>query len=359
MKKVFVSGCFDILHAGHIKFFEEAKSLGDHLTVCIASDRVLKLYKHKSSSIDINHKVRIISSLRTVDEVLIGDDIDSIGLNFKTHFLLRKPDILAVTEDDTFEEEKKLLCIQYGCKYVKLKKDLEFNKISTSDIINFIRAPKQVPLRVDFVGGWLDVPKYSIPGSYIINCSISPLVSINEWYYEIGSGLGGSAAFSILSGNDAVESELDSGVGWQDPAVIKETGLCVWRSGVYPVLEVKYNPDLLNGRMALLWTGTNHFTPNYVDNDRDYESMANNSIKAYGYLKNNEYDKFTECVNNSYTFQLEEGMTELPVIGKEMCKKYCGGGFGGYALYMFMDKFDREKACIDNKNLMKIEPYIE
>ena len=33
MIKVFVSGCYDIVHAGHVQFFSEARALGDHLTV--------------------------------------------------------------------------------------------------------------------------------------------------------------------------------------------------------------------------------------------------------------------------------------------------------------------------------------
>jgi len=41
MTKVFISGCDNFIHAGHIQFFQEAKALGDHLTVCFASDEVL------------------------------------------------------------------------------------------------------------------------------------------------------------------------------------------------------------------------------------------------------------------------------------------------------------------------------
>jgi len=37
MIKVFVSGCYDIIHAGHVQFFREARALGDHLTVSFAS----------------------------------------------------------------------------------------------------------------------------------------------------------------------------------------------------------------------------------------------------------------------------------------------------------------------------------
>lgn len=72
--KVFVSGCYDILHGGHIQFFTEAKELGDYLIVSFASDAVLA--KHKAgrrSSIPTEHKKSLISSFRMVDEVVVGE----------------------------------------------------------------------------------------------------------------------------------------------------------------------------------------------------------------------------------------------------------------------------------------------
>ncbi len=50
MKKVFISGCYDILHGGHIQFFKEARALGNHLTVCFASDKVL--WEHKFAGLN-------------------------------------------------------------------------------------------------------------------------------------------------------------------------------------------------------------------------------------------------------------------------------------------------------------------
>lgn len=47
----------------------------------------------------------------------------------------------------------------------------------------------------------------------------------------------GSGARALLNGRDGVDSEIDLGVGWQDPAAIRETGLRVWRSGPKPVLD--------------------------------------------------------------------------------------------------------------------------
>lgn len=142
MKKVFVSGCYDILHGGHIEFFNQAKALGDYLVVCFAGDKSLMLHKNKKPSLPELHKKKIIESLRMVDEVVIGDYLDELGLDFKEHFLRIKPDILAVTEDDKYGEQKTALCNQIGAQYVVLPKDLDFDKISTTEIIKNIKDGK-------------------------------------------------------------------------------------------------------------------------------------------------------------------------------------------------------------------------
>jgi cytidyltransferase-like protein len=142
MKKVFVSGCFDILHGGHIEFFNQAKSLGDYLIVCFAGDESLKLHKNKVPSLPEKHKKKVLEALRMVDEVVIGDYLDEKGLDFKQHFLKIKPDILAVTEDDKFSQQKINLCEKIGAKYVVLPKTLNFEKISTTKIIENIKHGK-------------------------------------------------------------------------------------------------------------------------------------------------------------------------------------------------------------------------
>jgi len=140
MKKVFVSGCYDILHGGHIEFFNQAKALGDYLIVCFAGDKSLELHKHKKSSLPEAHKKKVLESLRMVDEVVVGDYLDELGLDFKQHFLRIRPDILAVTEDDKYGEQKTKLCEEIGAKYVVLPKNLDFDKISTTEIIKNIKT---------------------------------------------------------------------------------------------------------------------------------------------------------------------------------------------------------------------------
>jgi len=357
MKTVFVSGCYDILHAGHLQFFEEARALGTRLVVSFASKDVLWKHKQRRPSIPDEHKKALLEALWMVDEVVVGTDMD-LGLDFRSYFLAAKPDILAVTEDDQYADLKKALCAEVGAKYHVLPKTPpKFKPVSTSEIVRYIRAPKEAPLRVDFAGGWLDVPKFSRPGTFVVNCAISPTVSLDSWDYEQQSGLGGSAAWAIINGHCGVLKELELGVGWQDPAVINETGLCVWRSGKTPELELKRGGEMLKGVMALYWTGIPHDTPNVVENDRPYDLIAEAGQLAFDAVERKSLPALSKAVSISYKAQLAEGMETLPEIEGATAWKYVGGGWGGYALYLFPDTKTRAKALENTPGTRPIEPW--
>lgn len=85
-EKVFVSGCYDIVHAGHIQFFEEARALGDYLIVSFASEPVLWHHKQRKPSIPDEHKKVLLESLRMVDKVILGTGMKK-GLDFEEEFL--------------------------------------------------------------------------------------------------------------------------------------------------------------------------------------------------------------------------------------------------------------------------------
>lgn len=357
MKKVFVSGCYDILHAGHLQFFEEAKSLGDWLTVSFASAEVLWIHKRRKPSIPDEHKLALLQGLRTIDEVVMGDNHKE-GLDFVDHFLRIRPDILAVTEDDQYGELKRELCQQVGAEYTLLPKTPpRFEPVSTSSIVRWVQAPTEAPLRVDFAGGWLDVPRFSRPDGYIVNCAISPLVSLREWPYEKQAGLGGSGAWSLLNGKDGFESEIGLGVGWQDPAVIRETGLCVWRSGESPVLDFKHNGDFLQGRMAIHWTGSQHDTPGVVNQDRDYDRIVQSARIAREGVLHEDLEQIAAGVELYHQVQRDEGMDPLPEVDGAIAAKYCGGGHGGYSLHLFNDQATRDQAVASRSAMTAVEPF--
>jgi len=396
MKRIFVSGCYDIIHAGHVQFFTEARALGDHLTVSFASTDVLWFHKQRRSSLPDEHKQALMASLKMVDEVVIGCGLEE-GIDFRDDFLRIRPDILAVTEDDKYAPLKRALCAEIGASYVVLDKTPpKFKPVSTSDIVRYIRAPECAPLRVDFGGGWLDVPRFARKGAYIVNCAISPTVSLRDWPYERNAGLGGSGAWALLNGHNGINSELNLGVGWQDPAVISETGLCVWHSGERPQLEVKVNPGFLEGLMALYWTGAPHDTPGMVGGERDYALIAKAGQTARDAVWARSITGLADAVKLSYAMQRAEGMKPLPgdpdqkvtsghLIAssssssspsgsallassssllstnvslpiRPLAFKYSGGGFGGYAFYLCASREDRDQLCMQS-GFRPIEPF--
>ena len=358
MKKVFVSGAYDILHAGHIQFFKDARALGDHLTVCVASDEVLRLAKHRNPAITEENKIAVIRELSCVDKVLKSSDRHPV-FDFKRHILRERANILAITEDDQNAGPKKDFCAKHNIQLVVLKKRPGTkNPISTTLIRAAIKNVVEVPLRVDFAGGWLDVPKFARPDGLIVNCAITPKVSLAHWPYSQGAGLGGSAAHALLQAKIGILSEFGLGVGWQDPAVIVETGLCVWKSGPLPVLEEKFNPRWLRGRMLIVWQGKVRVAADYVKVKRDFDRIARAGKAAAGAARERDIVKLSAAVRQSYAVQLAEGMAPLRQISGALGMKYLGAGFGGYALYLFKEQKRRDAAAKETPDSKIIEPYI-
>lgn len=358
MRKVFVSGAFNVLHAGHIRFLRDARALGDYLIVTFPpADLLWRLYGKKSVLCD-EDKIALLQSLSSVDKVVLSTDEDR-NLSFRSVFAEQKPDVLAVTTDDLYQDAKRALCAEMGAEFVVLEKTPPENgQVSSgTELLNRAKAPTHVPLRVDFAGGWLDVPSNSIPGEYIVNCAISPTVSLKEWEYRQGAGLGGSGGWSVLNGWDPVRSELGLGVGWQDPAVIAETGACVWKSGARPVLDFKNTGEFLNGKMAVYDTRIRHDTPGLASRQRDLQKIAKAARVARLGVQQQDVTVLSVAVQMSYQIQLEEGMLPLPEIGRALARKYCGGGHGGYALYLFNTQTERDEALAACDDLYPIEPY--
>ncbi len=72
MKIVFVNGCFDILHPGHVKLFQHARNLGNKLIVAIDSDEKVKQMKGDSRPVNSQDDRKfILESIRYIDEVII------------------------------------------------------------------------------------------------------------------------------------------------------------------------------------------------------------------------------------------------------------------------------------------------
>ena len=78
---VFTNGCFDLLHVGHVRYLEEAKTLGDILVVGVNSDAsVRKLKGLKRPVLPAEERTEILSGLGCVDYVTTFDELDPLAL---------------------------------------------------------------------------------------------------------------------------------------------------------------------------------------------------------------------------------------------------------------------------------------
>jgi cytidyltransferase-like protein len=174
-KKVFVSGCFDMLHSGHIAFFQEAASYGD-LYVALGSDKTVFDLKGRTPVNSEDERLFMVGAQKWVTKAFVSQG--SGMLDFLDEFRALQPDIFIVNEDGN-TPDKEQLCQQYGVEYLILKREPHSGLAarSTTDI----RTINQMPFRIDLAGGWLDQPFVSrhYPGA-VITISIEPTLQFNE-----------------------------------------------------------------------------------------------------------------------------------------------------------------------------------
>jgi rfaE bifunctional protein nucleotidyltransferase chain/domain len=127
MKKIWTNGCFDILHVGHIKMLQYARSLGDYLIVGIDSDRRVKELKGDSRPINNQDDRReLLLALSCVDGVLVFDSKEEMCN------ILVEQDIqeLVIGEEYKNKEITGQNIVQHIHFFQK------FKNLSTTDILN-------------------------------------------------------------------------------------------------------------------------------------------------------------------------------------------------------------------------------
>lgn len=94
MKTVMIFGTFDIVHAGHLHMFKEAKEYGDKLIVVIARDVNVEKIKNFGSLHNENERFNFLQNIKLIDEVVLGDKTDVYKVIKDI-----KPDIIALGYD--------------------------------------------------------------------------------------------------------------------------------------------------------------------------------------------------------------------------------------------------------------------
>lgn len=98
-KIVFTNGCFDILHAGHVRYLKQAKTMGDYLIVGLNADEAVSRLKGQERPINGQEdRAEVLSALSSVDFVVVFEEDTAVDIVDKI-----KPDIYVKGGDYTLD----------------------------------------------------------------------------------------------------------------------------------------------------------------------------------------------------------------------------------------------------------------
>ena len=358
-KKVFVSGCFDMLHSGHVAFLENANQFGD-VYVCIGSDNTIKEIKGRYPVISQKERKYILESIKFVKECRINKGKGSI--DFMEELIDISPNIFIVNEDGN-SSTKLELCNDMGIEYKIFKRtpSVGIPKRTTTDL----RLQTTIPFRIDLAGGWLDQPYINQlnPGS-VLTISIEPTIEFNN-----RSGMASSTR------NKAIElwnSQLPVGnpiqlakilfryenppgkkeiSGSQDALGILLPGVnkLFYNNGFWPK-----NIDSINDESILLFLEKYLFLISLEPRKNDYNVLENMRISKKGAsqlakasdetwkaIMDQNVENFGKAFLNSFKSQINIFPHMVDDVLKKTIKKYedqclgyklSGAGGGGYLI---------------------------
>ena len=174
-KKVFVSGSYDMLHSGHVAFFEEAAQYGD-LYVGVGSSKTIEGLKARKTINTDDERLYMVKALKVVKDAWINSG--SGILDFEKELKELKPDYFFVNTDGHSPAKEKL-CKELGIEYIVSQRIPHVGLPVRSTTA--LRQVCKIPYRIDLAGGWLDQPYVSKfhAGSVITIC-IEPDFEFND-----------------------------------------------------------------------------------------------------------------------------------------------------------------------------------
>ena len=146
-KIIYATGSFDLLHVGHVIFFENCKKLGDILVVGVGKDVLLKLSKDPNKPIfGENVRLKMVDSIKAVDYAfLIPNEIFQVEgfhkIMLEPVFKRLHPDVFVVNEEGGGLGERKIVCEQNGVEMKVLPRDFPegLGPFSTTAIIEKVK----------------------------------------------------------------------------------------------------------------------------------------------------------------------------------------------------------------------------
>ena len=212
LKIVHCHGVFDLFHAGHVSYLQEAKKYGDILLVTLTEDKFVKKGPGRPffKSID---RANVISSLSCVDYVYINHAYDAVNLIklIKPDFYIKGPDYKKNSEDITNKiKDEKLITKKYGGKIAFTSQETFSSSkiINKSDLVfNFAQRKYLKKLGKKNLDKYLD--------SILSKISKKKILLVGEAIidnYNFCEGLGKSGKESVLIVRDLYENKYIGGV---------------------------------------------------------------------------------------------------------------------------------------------------
>lgn len=361
MKKVFVSGCYDMLHSGHVAFFEEAATYGD-LYVGIGSDKTVNELKARKTVNNEQERLYMVSSLKSVKEAWVNSGSGLI--DFLEEIKRLKPDIFFVNSDG-HSSLKEQLCKDLGIEYVVSKRVPHENLPVRSTTA--LREECRIPYRIDLAGGWLDQPNVSslYPGP-VLTISIEPDYEFNDrsgmstssrkkaielWQVDIPAGNKQKLAQTLFCFENPPGTKYVSGS--QDSLGIVMPGLNrlhytgdFWPSEIESILD----DAILSWLEKHLWLVPLY--PRHGDYDvlsetnitvESAKKLSAAALSAWDAIKTKDIRKLGEAVKDSFDAQI---LMYPHMVNSDISKvldkykdkalgwKLSGAGGGGYLIFI-------------------------
>lgn len=359
MKKVFVSGCYDMLHSGHVAFFEEASQYGE-LYVGLGSDKTIYELKARKTINSDKERLYMVKALKVVKDAWInsGEGI----LDFADDLKALKPDIFFVNNDG-HSPAKEELCKKLGIEYI-VSKRIPHNGLPTRST-TALRQECNIPYRIDLAGGWLDQPYVSKHhhGPVITIC-IEPDYEFNDrsgmstssrkkaielWQTDIPEGDKEKLAKTLFCFENPPGTEYVSGS--QDSLGIVMPGLNKYEySGNYWPIDIQsiYDNNLLNWIEKHLWliplyprhADYDVLANTYIDKSR-VKLLSNAATKCWEAILTQNIEKWGEAFKASFEAQIAMFPNMVSDNILEVIEKYrsealgwkiSGAGGGGYLI---------------------------
>ena len=280
-KKVFVSGCYDLLHSGHVEFFQQASKFGD-LYVGIGSDATYLEYKHRKPMFPQEERLFMVKNIKAVKEAYINEGRGVI--DFIPTLDIVKPDIFVVNAEGG-SEEKRRLCEERGIEYIELQRTPHEGLEARSSSSLKAAMQKQedgneeikgIPTRLDIAGTWIDQPYVSVhhPG-WAITVSLEPTFEVRD----------------------------RCGLSTSTRNIIKK---------IWPVKLPKMDPEML-ARLVFCFENSPERTEGHVSGAQDAIGICVPGLCRH-YYDNNFWPKKIEICSDEMTLRfLEQHMVMVPL----------------------------------------------